>query len=459
MEKHTPSSAAGFLTRRRQLLAGAHALGAATLAACGTAAPGGSAPAGSQAGGAAMGPATVAYSFWDLAAGQGHIDDNIAAFQTANPKVTVEKVHIPVAEYDAKVIAMTAGGTPADVMATLRPTFPSWVVKGVTLPLDAHLSRARIRESDFYPNVLAGWRVGGKLHGLNRSVDLFTLWYNPALFQEAGVKPPDETWTWDTLVQSSQRLTRREAAQPQWGFSTSGFTNKLWVAIALANGARLSDTEVLPKRLLMDQIGVTDAFQFAADLRHKWRVMPTAAENREHGDSQQLFIQGRMAMWLGEATRAPSFATQIKDFTPDVAVPAKNKQLGTWRAGAGLTVSRSSKQQDPGAAFALFCGGPEGQKAIARGQHGVPTVRAVAESDLFLKGPGPAGRKAWLQSFDWSMGPPATPTWPEIETALSAELAKTWNDNRPARDSVLAAWPKVETLMQDADALLRQMPQ
>ena len=110
------------------------------------------------------------------------------------------------------------------------------------------------------------------------------------------------------------------------------------------------------------------------------------------------------------------------------------------------------------AAFALFCGGTEGQRAIAKWQQGVPTVRSVAESDLFLGGPGPAGRKAWLQSFDWSMGPPATPVWPEVEAALSAELARTWNEGRPARDSVLAAWPRVQAQMTEAEALLRQMP-
>jgi hypothetical protein len=45
-----------------------------------------------------------------------------------------------------------------------------------------------------------------------------------------------------------------------------------------------------------------------------------------------------------------------------------------------------------------------------------------------------------------------------VEAALSAELARTWNDARPARDSVLAAWPKVQTQMAEAEALLRQMP-
>jgi multiple sugar transport system substrate-binding protein len=442
------------LTRRQHVVAATLAVGAAGLAACGTQ-PGGD---GAPAAGPTQGPAAISYSFWDAAAGQGHIDENIAAFQTGNPKITVDKVQIDVNGYDAKVIAMISGGTPPDVLATLRPTFPSWVVKGITLPLDAHLARARIKESDFYPNVLASWRVDGKLHGVNRSVDVFTLWYNPTLLQASGVKAPDDTWTWDTLVQAGQRLTKRDMPQPQWGYATNGFNNKLWVAIALANGARLSDTEVLPKRLLLNQPGVTDALQFVADLRHKWRVMPSPAEIAEHGDPQQLFIRGRIALWFGEATRAPSFATQIKDFAPDVAVPPKGKQLGTWRAGAGLTVARAGKQTDAAALFALFCAGTDGQKTIARTQQGVPTVKAVAESDLFLQGPGPAGRKAWLQSFDWSMGPPATPTWPEIESALTAELATTWNDNRPAKDSVLAAWPKVETLMQEADALLRQMP-
>jgi hypothetical protein len=51
-----------------------------------------------------------------------------------------------------------------------------------------------------------------------------------------------------------------------------------------------------------------------------------------------------------------------------------------------------------------------------------------------------------------------TPNWPEIEAALNAELAQTWSGNRTAKASIEAAWPKVESLMQQAQDLARQLP-
>ncbi len=52
-----------------------------------------------------------------------------------------------------------------------------------------------------------------------------------------------------------------------------------------------------------------------------------------------------------------------------------------------------------------------------------------------------------------------TPVWTDIETVLNAELAQTWAGVRSAKDSIAAAWPKVQTLMAQAQDMVKQMPQ
>ena len=65
----------------------------------------------------------------------------------------------------------------------------------------------------------------------------------------------------------------------------------------------------------------------------------------------------------------------------------------------------------------------------------------------------------WLKAFDYGSSPPMTPVWADIEAALNAELGQTWAGARSAKDSIAAAWLKVQTLMHQAQDMVKSMPQ
>ncbi|HET7768538.1 MAG TPA: extracellular solute-binding protein [Chloroflexota bacterium] len=436
------------MTRRRLVHSALPAAVVPTLAAC---APGQSAPAA-----LVQAPAELNWTFWEGAAQMPFIDATAAEVERAHPKLKVVKTSVPVASYDQTVLTMVTGGTPPDVMGTLRFTSTSWAVKGITQALDQYLSRGGFKEGDYFPSAITPWRLNGKLYALPREVDLHTLWFNRQLFDQAGIKAPDETWTWETLVAAGQRLTRREGGAPQFAFNVAT-NHKAWVAFAQQNGTKLWDREVLPTKLLINTQPVYDAIQQIADLRNRHRVMPTAQETTDAGGN--IWPRGLLAMNFAEASQAASYATTIKDFQYDVAVPPKGKQMGTWLGGACYSIPKGSTKREAAAQFILHASGVEGQKLIAQHSFGAPAIKSVADSDLFLKSATPQNKRAWRQSFEWGAGPPMTPNWPEIEAALNTELNQTWNGTRTAKASIEAAWPKVESLMQQAQDLVKQMPQ
>lgn len=291
-------------------------------------------------------------------------------------------------------------------------------------------------------------------------MDNWSLWYNKQLFAQAGIKPPDDSWTWDTLITNGTRLTKRDGAAVQNAFATAGFNNKLFVALGLQNGTKLQDRETLPTKLLMDQPAFTDAMQWLADLINKYSISPTPDEIKQAGNSAALFTSGKLALWFGEATSAARFPTAVRDFEYDVALPLKGKQMGTWLGGACHTVARGSSQKEAAAHYLLYMAGPEGNKLLAKNAFGVPAIKSVASSDAFLKaGAPPANKAAWLKAFDWGSGPPMTPVWTDIEAALNGDLAQTWAGTRSAKDSVAAAWPKVQILLAQTQEMVKQMPQ
>ena len=53
----------------------------------------------------------------------------------------------------------------------------------------------------------------GKVYGIPKDIDTIALWYNKTMFDEAGVAYPDETWTWDTVVENAKKLTKEDGSQ------------------------------------------------------------------------------------------------------------------------------------------------------------------------------------------------------------------------------------------------------
>src|SRR5262245_32400044 len=226
------------LTRRAHLRAAGGAGLAVTTAACGGAGQTSSPPPLVQA------PTQITWTFWSTPENMTYFETVGRTFEQKLPQVQVQLTPVnPSGEYEAKIVTMVSGGTPPDAMATTRPVAPDWAIKGITLALDPYLQRGGFKEGDYFSNAVSPWRYGGKLYALPREVDSWTLWYNRRLFAEAGLKPPDETWTWDTVVQNGQRLTKPDATSPQWALALSAWTHKLWVALGAQNGSKLYDRE------------------------------------------------------------------------------------------------------------------------------------------------------------------------------------------------------------------------
>lgn len=61
------------------------------------------------------------------------------------------------------------------------------------------------------------YSYNGKNYAVPKDIDLVGLWYNETLFDKAGVKYPDGTWTWDDLLNAAKKLTN--AGEGTYGFA------------------------------------------------------------------------------------------------------------------------------------------------------------------------------------------------------------------------------------------------
>src|SRR5262249_3392264 len=117
------------------------------------------------------------------------------------------------------------------------------------------------------------------------------LYYNKDLFDKAGVKYPDETWTWDTLLDAAKELS----GSGQFGFNSNSAHTHLDAAIYANGGKVLSDDS---NTCLLDNPEPIDTIQWFVDLIQKRKVAPDANQARDIGltTANAPFSTGKVAM-------------------------------------------------------------------------------------------------------------------------------------------------------------------
>lgn len=166
-------------SRRTALTAAATALALAATA-CGSDEPADSG-----------GPVTLTMSAWSLNS-TPEFRRLAEAFHAQNPDVTVEFKEYDATNYDTQLTADLAAGSGPDVYV-LKNLKNFITYQGGEQLLDVSDVAGGLGEG---VNGLGNYKVDGATYAVPYRQDSWYLYYNRDLFEEAGVAPPDRTWTW-----------------------------------------------------------------------------------------------------------------------------------------------------------------------------------------------------------------------------------------------------------------------
>ena len=122
----------------------------------------------------------------------------MAAFEQANPGITVQVENSEFSSYWDKLATQTAGNDPPDVIQMDEAYIAAYGGRDALLDLSTQSSVLDLSAMD--AKVLDTGKVGDTLVGAPVGVALFSVGVNPELLKQAGLEiPDDKTWTWDDL--------------------------------------------------------------------------------------------------------------------------------------------------------------------------------------------------------------------------------------------------------------------
>ncbi len=410
-----------YISRRQFLRASGAALSLPFLISC--AAP--AAPAASSGAGADAG-AVSNISMWSWYTEQEQeFPRLIEEFNAAHPNIVAENRIYGNAEYLPVLEAAIAGNTAPDILAPHVHAI-EYGLAGQTVDLNELMGEEFM--SQFFPSTRRQFTVDGKQYALGWMAQTFGFFYNPALFEQAGVTTPPETW--DELIDVCGQF--REAGITPWVFNESDkwlgadfflplitqATDDPDLVYALddhtAEGVSWNSEPVIAALDLVDRLVKANVFQEG--------MVGTAWEQ-----ATALFYSGGAAMffagsWVpqGIATDAPpEFAESYRIFKTPAWEAGKRHWCGN-QAGAAFAVNANGNVE-ASAELLRFMYEPEQYATTMNNSLSMPSTDAAAEqvSDPIMK-----EMTSWLVD-----GAPhilfGTGSWDAVSNAVQAVFAQT----------------------------------
>jgi multiple sugar transport system substrate-binding protein len=315
------------------------------------------APAGTEAPGATEAPTTapsgdkvtITLATWAGA-------DESKELQAVIDKVNAEATDFQIvhqanpADYYTKLQTMIAGNTAPDLMWLSQEYVANFADNGAILDITDQISALSDMPAanldDYYPGSIAVAKYQDRLYGLPWIAQPVVLYYNPAMFEAAGISPPDETWTWETFKDAAKKLTIKDASGniTQYGTIMNGWP-PIHMFIWQAGG------EVITPDLQSSPIDSPEAIQgeqFYSDLIYNpdYAVPEDVIKEQGFGEMAKA---GKVAMFFGGAADDLDYAHEKDPANAELKmalVPKGPKDRTTFAWTAITAVSTQTENPD-----------------------------------------------------------------------------------------------------------------
>jgi multiple sugar transport system substrate-binding protein len=135
------------------------------------------------------------------------LNRTIASFERLNRDIKVDYTPIS-GDYDAAMLARFAARRPPDVLYVDSLDVPDYLP--ALEPLNGYIQRTRKWSTKpFFPRLLSGFTVKGKIYGFPKDWSPLGLIANSAMMSKAGIARPPQTWA--QFTQTLQRLRNSNA--------------------------------------------------------------------------------------------------------------------------------------------------------------------------------------------------------------------------------------------------------
>ncbi|MGI5213665.1 ABC transporter substrate-binding protein [Plantactinospora sp. CA-290183] len=405
----------------------------------GAAACGGPAPTADGDGTAVSGEIRLLTPIFEGSDGAAVLQEQLAAFRSANPKVTVQVDYTTYAKLNEKLTTSIAGGRPYDVMLMGIGWVPPFASKGVLADLGE--DQATLRQQ-FNQRVVDPGIYQGKVYALPIMLDMRFGIYRKDLFTQAGLTSPPRTFA--ELREHAVKLTRRDSGgkltragvdilsiDPRQTFETFLWANGGELFTADGKVAFNSDRGVAALQTMTDIIRTDRSEDFGFTQSGAATGIP--------------LVQGRSAMMIGHNNTWLEIEKNAPDLIRDDKIGfflLANERPAMFQGGTLGTVSARSAHPAAARALVRFLAAEDAALAANAQRGNVPALKSL-ESSEYVKG-NPAVQFA-MRNLDSAYSEGGVPAWLDIRSEFKAAIESALLGRKTPRQALDELAARAET--------------
>lgn len=293
--------------------------------------------------------------------------ETLAQFEEKYPNIKV-KHDVISDQYMDVMQTRLIGGQAADVFYLDAFEAPALIEAGVLEPLDQFIT-PEFDLADFEQPMLEAFQKDGVTYGLPKDYSTLALFYNKAMFAEAGLEVPT---TWDELREVAKQLTQ---GTDVYGFGVAPELARMYYIGESKGGKMVTDNQAS-----FGDPRVVEALQPIIDMRN---IDKSTAQPNEVGSGWggEMFGQGKAAMVIEGNWAIPFIENNFPNIEFGTAeVPTINGQQGTMAYTVAYVMNNNSQKKEAAWKLIEFLTGKEGMEIWTSKGFALPTRISVAET-------------------------------------------------------------------------------
>ena len=218
--------------------------------------------------------------------------DAVREFERSHAGVRVDIDKSPIGRMADVVRAGIASGTPPDVVQGHAHTGAG---QDLADPVDDLWSKHDITPAEYLPGAVEDVTWAGKRYGLPLDSNAMALLYNRAMFEAAGVAPPDGSMSFVDFERLAARLTSPDGSRRALVVPVDTWVTYGWVK---ANGGELVTVDESGRpRFSLNQAAVVDTLGYLRRLVDSGVAFGPTGPDARSLDAYALFRSGASAMY------------------------------------------------------------------------------------------------------------------------------------------------------------------
>jgi multiple sugar transport system substrate-binding protein len=267
---------------------------------------------------------------------------DVAAFEKANPGVTVKGDDSNPCDDPATFDAKLAGGKMDDVFYTYFTDGANVISSGQAADIQQYATQINDFK-DIQSSLLDIYRQGGTdagdLYGIPTGNYSLGLVYNRALFQRAGLDPAKPPATWDEVEADAIAIAKLGGGIVGYGdYSAQNTGGWHFAAEVYSRGGRMVTPD--GKSAAFDDADGLATLQFLHKLRYTDNVMGTK-QGLQYNDLLQMMASGKLGMYVGSPDNLTSIHSQYNVPYTDLGVGPMPGETATLVGGSGYMFNKN----------------------------------------------------------------------------------------------------------------------